>query len=61
MPPGGWEELGKACPGSKCNGELLIKALGAKHLAVRCTHCDQEKRGREREMVAWAKNPEWNN
>jgi hypothetical protein len=53
MPKGGWEDLDKACPNRGCAGLLLLKALGEKHLAVRCTHGDFEKRDSAAKITAW--------
>jgi len=55
MPKGGWEHLDKACPQAKCTGLLMLKTLGADHIAVRCAHGDFEKRGRAAEITEWLK------
>lgn len=56
MPKGGWENLNKRCPQDKCMGELLAKALGGKHLAVKCTRGDFEMSGRIDAMLAWIRD-----
>jgi hypothetical protein len=37
-------------------GELLAKALGGKHLAVKCTRGDFEMSGRIDAMLAWIRD-----
>lgn len=53
MPKGDWEHLRKACARETCDGELLGKALGQRNFALRCTHCDFQKRGTIAQITDW--------